>query len=194
MEHPERILVHACCASCSSHVLVHLSERFEVTAFFFNPNIQPESEYRLRLEETKRLCEDLGIELIVDEGGFGEWDAATSPFAHLPERSRRCRICYRLRLERTAREAAGRGFGLFTSTLSVSPHKVHAWIVEEGRAGGEKYGVTFLEDDFKKKDGFAISCRRSREYGFTRQDYCGCLYSLEEARERRRKRSMEDRG
>lgn len=186
MRPDEQILVHSCCASCSSYVLEHLQEKYDVTAYYYNPNIQPEAEYRLRLGEMRTVCERLGITLIEGPEDFEEWNAAIAPFAHLPEKSERCRTCYRLRLEETAGKAADAGIGLFTTTLSVSPHKIHAWIVEEGRASGEKHGVIFLEEDFKKKGGFQESCRKSRDHGLTRQDYCGCLFSLEEARLRRK--------
>lgn len=186
MRSVERIFVHACCASCSSYVLEHLQKKYAVTAFYYNPNIQPETEYRLRLVEMRTVCERLGIDLVEGEDDFAKWDSAIAPYAHLPEKSERCRVCYRFRLEKTARKGAERGFGLFTSTLSVSPHKIHRWIVEEGRACGKKYDVTFLEEDFKKKGGFQESCMKSRELGLTRQDYCGCLFSLEEAKQRRK--------
>ncbi len=186
MDSTERILVHACCASCSSYVLEYLQQEYDVTAYYYDPNIQPEAEYRLRLGEMRTVCGRLGIPLIEGPEEFEEWSAAISPYAHLPEKSERCRVCYRLRLEETARRATEAGIGLFTTTLSVSPHKIHAWIVEEGRASGEKHGVIFLEEDFKKKGGFQESCRKSREHGLTRQDYCGCLFSLEEAKLRRK--------
>ncbi len=157
-----------------------------MTAYYYNPNIQPEAEHTLRLGEMRTVCERLGIDLIEGRGGFDGWASATAPYAHLPEKSERCRACYRFRLEETARKGAEKGFGLFTSTLSVSPHKIHRWIVEEGTACGEKHGVTFLGEDFKKKGGFQESCVKSREYGLTRQDYCGCLFSLEEAKQRRK--------
>ena len=179
------ILVHACCASCSSYVLEHLASRYQVTALFYNPNIQPGKEYRLRLSEMQAVCGPLGIEMI--EGAYEPeaWDTVIAPFKHLPEGSDRCRACYRMRLDETAREAARLGIGLIATTLSVSPHKVWPMIVEEGRAAAAAAGVEFLEEDFKKRDGFRISCERSRELGLTRQDYCGCLLSLEEARRRR---------
>ncbi len=186
MESTERILVHACCASCSSYVLEYLLEKYDVTAYYYNPNIQPEAEYRLRLGDVRTVCGRLGIPLIEGPEELEEWNAAIAPYAHLPEKSERCRVCYRLSLEKTAGMAAEAGIGLFTTTLSVSPHKIHAWIVEEGRASGEKYGVIFLEEDFKKKGGFHESCRKSREHGLTRQDAGGCLFSLEEARLRRK--------
>jgi len=186
MVHSGLILVHTCCASCSSHVLEYLQGTYDVTAYYFNPNIQPEAEYLLRLEEMGTVCGRLGIKLIEGPRDFEGWDTSIAPFAHLPEKSERCRVCYRLRIEDTARKAAEGGFGIFTTTLSVSPHKIHAWIVEEGIAAGARYGVEFLGEDFKKKGGFQESCRKSRELGLTRQDYCGCLYSLKEARERRK--------
>jgi len=185
MAAPPRILVHACCASCSSYVLEHLAIRYRVTAFFYNPNIQPEEEYRLRLSEMRKVCRPLEIELL--EGAYEPrvWDELISPLAHLPEGSDRCRTCYRMRLDRTARVAAPLGIGLVTTTLSVSPHKVWRMIVEEGRAAAAEAGIEFLDEDFKKRGGFTISCDRSRELGLTRQDYCGCPLSLEETRRRR---------
>lgn len=186
----ERILVHACCASCSSYVLEYLGERYDVTAYYYNPNIQPESEYLLRLGEMKTVCRRLGIDLLEGPADFKGWDSEIAPWAHLPEKSERCRVCYRLRLEETARKAAETGIGLFTTTLSVSPHKLHAWIVEEGAACGERHGARFLDEDFKKKGGFQESCRKSREHGLTRQDYCGCLFSLEEAKQRRKDQGL----
>ncbi|MDD3642488.1 MAG: epoxyqueuosine reductase QueH [Candidatus Krumholzibacteria bacterium] len=180
-----RILVHACCASCASYVLEHLAGRFDVTALFYNPNIQPESEYRLRLGEMPAVCRPLGIELIEGHREPGAWEALIAPVAHLPEGGERCRVCYRMRLDETARAAARLGIALIATTLSVSPHKVWPMIVEQGRAAAARAGVEFLEEDFKKRGGFGISCERSRELGLTRQDYCGCLPSLEEARRRR---------
>lgn len=191
-DQPEKILVHACCASCSSYVLEHLSVRYDVTAFYFNPNIQPESEYLLRLGEMKKVCSGLDIPMI--EGSYSPelWDEAVIDFRDLPEKSERCWTCYRFRLEETARVAAREGFGLFTSTLSVSPHKIHGKIVEEGEKVAADHGIRFLAEDFKKKDGFRISVEKSTELGLTRQDYCGCRYSLEEAKARRSSRQDGD--
>ena len=183
----KRILVHTCCASCSTHVLSALSARYEPSAFFFNPNIQPEGEYRLRLAETAKVCGALGIPLIEGEYDPGAWDEAVAPCRELGEKSERCWACYRLRLEATAAEAARAGIGIFTTTLSVSPHKIHERILVEGEAAARRFGVAFLGEDFKKKDGFRISVEKSRLFGLTRQDYCGCLPSRVEAAARRGK-------
>ena len=185
MDPAERILVHACCASCSSYVLEHLAANYEVTAYFFNPNIQPEAEYRLRLAEMRSVCDALGVRLIEGECPSDLWRKEVEPFRDLPEKSERCWTCYRFRLEETARAAAESGIPLFTTTLSVSPHKSYERIVVFGGEAAARHGVEFLAEDFKKKDGFKISVARSRERGLTRQDYCGCLMSLEEANKRR---------
>jgi predicted adenine nucleotide alpha hydrolase (AANH) superfamily ATPase len=179
------ILVHACCASCSSYVLAHLAETYETIAYYYNPNIHPESEYRLRLDEMRRVCERLGIELV--EGSYRNlrWWKEIAPFKDLPEKSERCWTCYRFRLEATAKKAAQFGISLFTTTLSVSPHKIFDRIVAAGTEVAAIYEIEFLAEDFKKKDGFKISVERSREMGLSRQDYCGCLMSLDEARRQR---------
>ncbi len=185
MSERREILVHACCASCSTYVLAHLAERYEVTAYFFNPNIYPEEEYRLRLDEMRLVCARLGIKLI--EGAYRNlrWWKEISPYRDLPERSERCWRCYGFRMEATAKKAVEAGIGLFATTLSVSPHKDCARIAEIGAAIAARYGIEFLAEDFKKRDGFKISVERSKEIGLTRQDYCGCIMSFEEARRRR---------
>lgn len=180
----ERILVHACCASCSSYVLAHLGESYSVTAYYYNPNIQPEDEYRLRLDEMRRVCDGLSVPLLEGPYDTETWWKRIEPYRGLPERSERCWSCYGFRLEETARKAKELGFTLFTTTLSVSPHKVHRCIMNEGEAAAGRHGLRFLAEDFKKRDGFKLSVERSRELHLTRQDYCGCLLSLEERRKR----------
>ena len=185
MTNQRAILVHACCASCSSYVLAHLVETYEVTAYFYNPNIHPESEYQLRLDEMKRVCETLAVPLI--EGNYRalRWWKEIEPFRDLPEKSERCWTCYRFRLEATAKKTVELGIGLFTTTLSVSPHKAHNRIAAIGNELAATYGIEFLADDFKKKNGFKTSIEQSRELNLTRQDYCGCLMSLDETRKRK---------
>jgi predicted adenine nucleotide alpha hydrolase (AANH) superfamily ATPase len=178
------ILVHACCASCASYVLEHLAKSYDVTAYFYNPNIHPPEEHALRLAEMRRVCAGLGMTLIEGEYRELRWWKEITPHRGLPEKSERCWVCYRIRLEETARKAAELGIPLFTTTLSVSPHKVYSEIVRIGEECARRFGVRFLAEDFKKRDGFKISVTRSRELGLTRQDYCGCLMSLEEAKKR----------
>jgi predicted adenine nucleotide alpha hydrolase (AANH) superfamily ATPase len=187
MREKKAILVHACCASCSSYVLPHLQERYDVTVYFYNPNIHPEDEYRLRLEEMRLICRGYGVPLLEGEYALKSWWGRIEPYRTLPEKSERCWECYRIRLEETARKAVELGIGIFASTLSVSPHKIHGRIVEIGNEIAAKLGLSFLAEDFKKHDGFKISVERSRELGLTRQDYCGCSMSLEEARKRNHK-------
>ena len=188
MADPERILVHTCCASCACYVLPHLAERFTVSAFFFNPNIHPADEYRLRLEEMRAVCSRFDIPLEEESYESDEWWQRIEPYRDLPEKSERCWMCYRLRLERTAEHAARLAVPLFTTTLSVSPHKIYRQIVLEGKRAADMFGVRFYNEDFKKRDGFKLSVERSCELGLTRQDYCGCLLSLEEARRRKETR------
>lgn len=187
MTEPEQILVHTCCASCACYVLPHLAGRFAVSAYFYNPNIQPPEEYRRRLDEMRNVCARFDIPL--EEGPYepDEWWRRIEPHRHLPEKSERCWTCYRLRLERTAEQAARKKIPLITTTLSVSPHKVYRHIVHEGERAAARFGVLFHDEDFKKRDGFKCSVERSRELELTRQDYCGCLLSLEEAKARRKK-------
>ncbi len=185
MASKKKILVHTCCASCSSHVLSYLSGRYDVSAFYYNPNIQPGKEYLLRLGEMRLVCSKAGITLYEGEYSPDSWWKCIEPFRHLPEKSKRCWVCYRMRLEETAAKAVELGFDTFTTTLSVSPHKIHKRIVEEGQAAARQYGITFLDEDFKKKDGFKISVEKSCELGLTLHDYCGCMLSLKEAKERK---------
>ena len=181
----QSILVHACCASCSSHVLSQLASSYDVTAYFYNPNVQPESEYRLRLDEMRRLTALLGVRLIEGDYRTLRWWKEVWPLRHLPERSERCWACYRHRFEMAARKAAELSIPLFTSTLSVSPHKVFERIAAIGEEVGREHGVAFLAEDFKKRDGFKKSVEFSRQHDLSRQDYCGCLMSRIEADERR---------
>ena len=189
---PERILVHVCCASCASYVLDHLAARYAPTAWFYNPNVFPPGEYRLRRDETRELCRRGNFPFLEGPYEPERWEAAAGPYRDRGEKSERCWACYGLRLDATAREAARLGFPLFTSTLSVSPHKIHPRIVEAGERAAAAHGTGFLAEDFKKKDGFRKSVEQSRELGFTRQDYCGCEPSLAEARERRRRKAKQE--
>jgi len=162
-----------------------MRELYDVTVFFYNPNIQPESEYRKREAEIAGFARTAGFELVTGEYDEPGWMEAVRGLEGEPEGGGRCRVCFRYRLERAAREAARLGCDAFTTTLSVSPHKNARVINEEGLSAAEKYKVGFHEADFKKKEGFKISCELSAELGFYRQDYCGCMFSKIEAEKRK---------
>ncbi len=184
---PPRLLLHSCCAPCSSAVLEYLSQHLAITVFYFNPNIFPEEEFLHRIAEQKRLISELPCKNTVefiDHGWQSErFYAAVKGLEHIPEGGERCFACYRLRLEETAMLAAEMGFDFFTTTLSVSPYKNADKLNEIGEELAEKYGVKHLPSDFKKKDGYKRSIQLSAEYSLYRQDYCGCVFSQKERNE-----------
>jgi predicted adenine nucleotide alpha hydrolase (AANH) superfamily ATPase len=173
----KKLLLHCCCAPCGTHPFRTLRERFDVTAYFDNPNIQPAEEYRSRLSEIHELAKRWGFSVIEGTYDSENWFSAIRGHENEPEGAARCEICYRIRLERTARMAETCGMNCFATTLSVSPHKKTEVINRIGRQAGDQIGIQFVEADFKKKDGFKISCELSRAEGLYRQDYCGCTFS-----------------
>lgn len=178
------LLLHACCAPCSSYCLEYLSEYFKIAVFYYNPNIYPESEYAHRVAEEKRLISSLAVKNKIDfiEGKFepSEFYDAVKGLENVREGGERCFSCYRLRLRETARLAAKLGFDYFTTTLTISPLKNAAKINEIGEALSEKYGVKHLPSDFKKKEGYKRSIELSKQFSLYRQDYCGCVFSRRE--------------
>lgn len=172
------LLLHACCAPCSSYVLEYLTEFFDISLLYYNPNIFPEEEYRKRIEEVKRLLAEMPLKSSVKliEGRYEpqEFFDIAKGFETAPEGGERCFRCYRLRLEEAAREAKQGGFDYFTTTLSISPHKNARKLNEIGEELSGKYGVDYLYADFKKRNGYKRSIELSRIYGLYRQDYCGC--------------------
>ncbi len=181
-----RLLVHVCCAPDALYVLGLLRDEFEVAGFFSNANIQPAAEYGKRLDEARKVAGLLALPLVEDVYEPNRWLAVTRKFRGDPEKGRRCDVCYAVRLKRTAEEAAARGFDAFATVMSLSPWKKAAVINRIGRQFGKRYGLRFLEADFKKKDGFKKSVDLSRAQGLYRQDYCGCVDSLEALRGRGR--------
>jgi len=167
-----------CCAPDALYVLGLLGGTYEVTGFFSNSNIHPREEYDRRLSEARRVAGMLGVPLIEDAYEPERWLSVTRKFRDEPEKGRRCDVCYALRLRRTADRAAAGGFDRFTTVMSLSPWKKAAVLNRIGRQFGTRYGVPFLEADFKKKDGFKKSVDLSRARGLYRQSYCGCLTSL----------------
>lgn len=175
------LLLHACCAPCSSYVLEYLSKHFEITLFFYNPNISPEEEYRFRERELCRLLDDMGLSgrVKILHGTYEpeRFEALAKGLEELPEGGSRCHACYRLRLSETANAAKAGGFDFFTTTLSISPYKNAELLNTIGAEEAERVGTRYLFSDFKKKNGYRRSCELSATYGLYRQDYCGCVYS-----------------
>ena len=184
------LLLHACCAPCSSYVLEYLSEYFQITLFYYNPNISPLDEYQKRVEEVKRLISELPVKYPVrfQEGTYdaGRFFALAKGHEQEPEGGERCFSCYALRLEEAAQAAKAGGFDYFTTTLSISPYKNAEKLNEIGLALEKKYGVRYLTSDFKKRNGYKRSIELSAQYHLYRQDYCGCVFSKAE-RDRRLK-------
>lgn len=185
LEKEERVpslLLHSCCAPCSSYVLEYLGQYFNITVFYYNPNIFPESEYTKRILEQQTLIGQLRVKYPVsfiagsyDKDRFYEM---AKGLEHVKEGGERCLKCYELRLRESAWIAKSGGFDYFTTTLSISPMKNAARLNEIGLRLQEEYGVNYLISDFKKKNGYKRSIELSKEYGLYRQDYCGCEFSV----------------
>ena len=172
-----RILVHICCAPDALYVLGLLRENYEVSGYFYNPNIHPAEEYEKRLEETRKVARILNVDLIEETYDDERWFKITHKFKDEPEKGRRCDVCYAMRLEKTARKASELGYDMFTTLMSLSPLKKADVLNRIGRMFSRKFRIDFLEANFKKKDGFKKSVELSKSHGIYRQNYCGCLYS-----------------
>lgn len=173
-----RLLLQSCCGPCSTYVLSYLTNYFDITLLYYNPNIQPRSEYDLRLENQRKVLAAMPEVHILECGYDGEaYDRAVRGLESEPEGGARCTECFRLRLEETARRAAAGGYDYFCTTLTVSPHKDAQRINAIGRELAERYQVAWLPSDFKKREGYKQSIELSKALGLYRQDYCGCLYS-----------------
>lgn len=205
------LLLHSCCAPCSSYVLTYLMQYFDITVLYYNPNIYPPEEWDKRAAEQKRLIDalnrkasneraDRGTEDAPDvQAGMirficGEYDPRifydmAEGLEDVPEGGERCFKCYELRMREAAEYARDGGYDYFTTTLSISPLKNAEKINEIGEKLSVEYGVKHLSSDFKKRNGYKISCELSKEYDLYRQDYCGCVYSRQE-RERQKRQEM----
>ncbi len=175
------LLLHACCAPCSSYVLEYLSKYFNITILYYNPNIYPELEYQRRLQELKDYLKKISflhsVTLVEDSYNPDEYYQVVKGKEELGERSERCYSCYQLRMSRACKYAKSHHMDYFTTTLSISPYKKSDWINEIGKSLQDQYGISYLYADFKKKNGYKRSIELSKEYGLYRQDYCGCVYS-----------------
>lgn len=181
-----RLLLHSCCGPCSSYCLQCLSEHFEVTVLYYNPNIYPPEEYALREEEQARFIREFPthypVHFVADRYEPQEFYAIAKGLEQVPEGGERCFACYELRLREAAAYAKAHSFDFFTTTLSISPLKNADKLNEIGDRLAQEYGVPYLFSDFKKKDGYKQSTQLSREYGMYRQNYCGCVYSMQNSR------------
>ena len=183
-----RLLLHVCCAPCSSYVLSVLAKYFYIDISYYNPNINTKQEYDKRLEELKRLINTVKYESEINiiDCNYDNMDFfnAVKGLENEPEGGKRCYECYKLRLEYTARTAKELGYDYFTTSLSISPYKNANWLNEIGINLQSKYGVKYLVADFKKKNGYKTSIELSKKYNLYRQDYCGCIYSKIERRKK----------
>lgn len=179
------LLIHACCAPCSSACLEYLNKYFKITVFYYNPNISPKAEFDKRLAEEKRLLLSMPFENAVDiiegEYDYNAFLKISSGLEDCPEGGERCFRCYRLRLEETARLAKEKGFDYFCTTLSISPLKNAQKINEIGYQTAERFKVAWLPSDFKKKEGYKRSIELSKQYDLYRQNFCGCAFSKRDA-------------
>ncbi len=182
-----RLLLHSCCAPCSSYTLEYLSQYFDITVLYYNPNISPRSEFDKRAVEQARLIAELPaqhkVKLVVSDYDYTEFLDIARGYEGCQEGGERCFRCYRMRLEKTAEKAKAEGFDYFCTTLSISPLKDSQIINKIGYETAEKFGVKWLPSDFKKKEGYKRSIELSREYNLYRQNFCGCAYSKKEAKD-----------
>ncbi len=172
------LLLHSCCAPCSSACLERLKEHFRITVLYYNPNIDEKAEYEKRKAEQIRFLEETGwaefLDCDHDEEAF---ERIAKGLESEPERGKRCYACYALRIFKTAEVAAANGYDYFATTLTLSPHKNAEWLNELGEKAGGRYAVNYLFSDFKKGGGYYRSIDLSKEYGLYRQDFCGCRFS-----------------
>jgi len=182
--HKKRLLLHTCCAPCASYVIELLKPEYDITLFFYNPNIEPEDEYIKRKNELNNLLQIVNssketpqIGLLENEYDNSAFTAAVLSYQNQPEGGERCTECYKIRLYETAKRAKAEEYDIFTSTLSVSPHKNAKLLNEFGQNAANEYVIDYLEADFKKKDGYLHSIKLTKKYNLYRQTYCGCSFS-----------------
>lgn len=175
----KKLLLHSCCGPCSTQVIEVLKENFDITIYYYNPNIDTNEEYQHRLEEQKRYCEVVGIKVIEDGYNSEEFLSQVKGLEKEREGGARCPVCFKLRLEKTANKAKELGFDCFGTTLTVSPHKNAEIINCIGKAVQQSTAIEFLEGNYKKQDGYKKSIELSKKYNLYRQNYCGCIFSKE---------------
>ncbi len=178
------LFLHACCAPCSSYCLEYLSKYFSITVYFYNPNLYPGEEYTKRAKELEKLVSQMEtlnpIKVLIADFDDKEFYEKIKGYEKCKEGGDRCKLCFELRLQKTAREGKMRGFDFFTTTLTISPLKNAQLLNEIGESVGESYGIAHLPSDFKKKGGYKRSIELSKEFDLYRQNYCGCIFSKNE--------------
>ncbi len=172
-----KLLLHTCCAPCSTHTILLLKEYFDITIFYSNDNIYPKEEYDIRLNEQINFAKNFNLNVLFENYSHQDYLNAIKGKELMGEKSERCYDCYKLRLEKTAKQAKESGFDYFTTSLSISPYKISRWINEIGFNLENQYNVKFLFSDFKKEEGYKDSIKLSQQYELYRQDYCGCEFS-----------------
>ena len=181
LDDKKKLLLHSCCGPCSSYVITYLTKYFDITILYYNPNIYPYEEYLKRKNEQIKLINEINNinELNILDCDYDNdiYNEQIEGLENEPERGNRCRVCYRMRIEKTAKEAKKLGYDYFCSTLSVSPYKNAEWINEFGKEMEDIYNIKWLYSDFKKKNGYKESIQLSNKYNLYRQNYCGCIYS-----------------
>lgn len=177
MDNKPKLLLHICCAGCGAYASQILRQDYEVSLFFYNPNIWPAGEYKKRTAEAEKIAREFKLELVKGQYEHDKWLKAVRGHAGDPERGERCLICYKFRLGAAAARAKKLNCDYLTTTLTASPHKNALVINEIGEQAARRYGLKFLNQDLKKQDGFKKSSVLSRELGLYRQNYCGCEFS-----------------
>lgn len=173
----KKLLLHICCAPCGIYVFENLSRKYQVTGFFYNPNIHPLSEYQFRKKELEKIAHTHRWDVIYGNYDMVEWFKQIKGLEQEPERGRRCPLCFNMRLRKTFERAKKMGFDTVASTLSISPHKVTDQINREGLDLSREFGIEFLPENFKKRNGYTRARKMALEAGIQHQDFCGCVYS-----------------
>jgi len=179
-----KLLLHSCCAPCSIYVLQRLAEKFEVTVYFYDPNIHPRQEYIKRRDEIQKYAKKVGFPFEEGEYNTYHWFKKTTGLEKEKEKGKRCNVCFGIRLGSTAQKAKDEGYDAWASVLSISPHKDHKQISFIGGKLAAIHCINFIDRDWKKRDGFKIANEMSKKEKFYRQDYCGCIYSKERPRKK----------
>lgn len=197
LDSTKKILLHSCCAPCSSHVIEFLKDYFDITIIYYNPNISPIEEYEKRKKEQIKLINSLKsnnkIDYIDCDYDNDIYEKEIKGYESCPERGARCNVCFKLRLEKTAATAKQNNYDYFSTTLTVSPYKNAELINNIGQELSDKYNIKWLHCDFKKENGYKNSIKLSKKYNLYRQDYCGCIYSKKEKENKKTTNEMNEK-